>query len=266
MPAAIDAGSRRFPMNTVVAEYLDERKETFFDDMESEFNTVMKLVGQYKPLIPGTRLLEIGTGTGWFQVRCKQQGIACRGLEIDADLAASGIELGRRHGVGVQIQVGSIEATDIGVAQYDVIVANSTFEHVEGWRLGLAKVAAALKPGGVFFFGSTNKFSFKSGEYWVPLYGWLPDGCRYALRRALQGDDIMQWGIDFNQFTYPLLRRYFKELGFSRVLDRADVLDPENLNNPTPFKKAVLRSLKKSSVLKHTVLCFSHDTLFVCIK
>lgn len=253
-------------MNTVVADYLDERKETFFEEMESEFDTVVKLVSQYTTLGPSTQLLEVGTGTGWFQIRGQQRGIDCAGLEIDPDLAASAAELCRQHGVNPRIRIGSIESTDIGVGQYDVIIANSTFEHVKDWRLGLSRVAAALKPGGVFFFGSTNKFSFQSGEYWIPLYGWLPDRCRYALRRALQGDQIMEWGIDFNQFTYPLLRRHFRSLGFSRVLDRADVLDPGNLNNPTRAKQAVLKVLKRVPPLKHSLLWFSHNTLFVCIK
>jgi SAM-dependent methyltransferase len=253
-------------MNAVVADYLEARKETFLDEMASEFDTVMKLVGQYRTITADTQVLEIGTGTGWFQIRCRRLGIACRGLEIDPDLAACARELGRRHGVAVDIEVGSIEETDIGVGRYDLIVANSTFEHVKDWRAGLAKVAAALKPGGVLYFGSTNKFSLRSGEYWIPLYGWLPDAWRYRLRRLLQGDAIMEWGIDYNQFTYPLLRRYFRRIGFSQVFDRAEVLDPDGLNHPTAFKRAVLRLLRKYRVLRHPVLWFSHDTLFVCIK
>ena len=253
-------------MNTIVTQYLDERKETYFDESESDFKTVTKVVRRYTTLGPDTRLLEIGTGTGWFQVRCRQEGVPCRGLEPDPQLAASTVELGRRHGLTLQVQVGSIEATDIGVGLYDVIIANSVFEHVEDWQLGLAKVAAALKPGGVFFFQSTNKFSFRGGEYWIPLYGWMPDRMRYAVRRALQGEAIMEWGIDWNQFTYPLLRRTFKKLGYSKVLDRADVIDPDNLNNPTWAKQSVLRLLQRSRVLKHTVLWFYDDTMFVCIK
>ena len=253
-------------MNTIVAGYLDERRETFFDEMDSEFNTVMKLVGQYTPLTPQTRLLEIGCGTGWFQVRCTQKGIACRGLEIDADLAASARELGRSHGLALDIEVGSIEATDIGTNTYDVIVANSTFEHVKDWRAGLERIAAALKKGGVLYFGSTNKFSLTSGEYWIPLYGWLPNSWRYGLRRALQGEAIMEWGIDYHQFTHRQLRRFFTRIGFSRVLDRTEVLDPDNLNNPTPAKKRLLRLLRQYPALKHPVLLFSPDTLFVCVK
>ena len=35
----------------------------------------------------------------------------------------------------------------------------------------------------------------------------------------------MKLGIDFTQFTYPLLRQTFKEIGFRRVLDVVDLVD-----------------------------------------
>ena len=253
-------------MSSIVANYVDQFKEVDFEESKADFDTVMKLVGQFKEMTSETQLLEIGTGSGWFQIRCKQRGIPCQGIDVDPDLAAVARDVGRRHGVHLDITVGSIESTDIGTARYDLIVANSTFEHVKDWRTGLEKVAAALKDGGVLYFYSTNKFSLRSGEYWIPLYGWLPDRWRYRLRSALQGEAIMDWRVDYNQFTYPQLRRFFKSLGFSRVLDRADVLDPDNLNDPTPAKKLLLRTLKKFDVLKHPLLHFSHDTLFVCIK
>src|SRR5207244_2759559 len=81
-------------------------------------------------------------------------------------------------------------------------------------RKGIGRIFRALKPDGVFYFTSTNKFSLVSGEYNFPLYGWLPDRWRYALRTRRQGEDIMNLGIDFNQFTFPQLRRFFRKTGF----------------------------------------------------
>ena len=89
--------------------------------------------------------------------------------------------MGYAYGVVPEIALGNIEDTEIGTAQYDVIIASNVFEHVELWREGLRKIAVALKPGGLLFFESTNKFSFTSGEYSAfPLYGfygWLPTAC-----------------------------------------------------------------------------------------
>jgi len=168
--------------------------------------------------------------------------------------------------VEVDIELGNIEEIDIGESAYDVIVATSVFEHVEQYNAGLRWIYRALKPGGVFYFCSTNKFSLTSGEYKFPLYGWLPDRWRYALRSRCQGDDIMRLGIDFNQFTYPQLRRVFERIGFSQVLDVVDLLDPDRLNNPAPWKRAVLQVLKHCSPLKHIVLTFRHVTMFICVK
>ena len=91
----------------------------------------------------------------------------------------------------------------------------------------------------MFWFDSTNKFSFVSGEYEFPLYGWLPNSWRFKLRRWKQGDDIMKLGIDFNQFTYPMLRRAFKRAGFSAV-DFIDFKDANAIKTPAAWKRMPL--------------------------
>jgi hypothetical protein len=146
-----------------------------------------------------------------------------------------------------------------------MIFANSIFEHVEHWQKGVQRCFDALKFDGLLGFNSTNKFSFRSGEYDFPLYGWLPNSWRYRLRKARQGEDIMKWGIDFHQFTYPQLRRFFKKIGFSVVMDRIDILDANHLNNPTLQKKIILKILKDYK-LKHLYLTFASGTYFICIK
>jgi hypothetical protein len=119
----------------------------------------------------------------------------------------------------------------------------------------------------VLYFNSTNKFSLeRSQEYDFPLYGWLPDAWRYRLRRNRQGEDIMKLGIDFNQFTYPLLRGFFKRVGFRTVLDMVDMFDADNLRSPSRWKSLVIKGLQRAGALKHLVLVFAPGTTFVCMK
>src|SRR4030095_13871610 len=118
----------------------------------------------------------------------------------------------------------------------------------------------------LFYFDSTNKFSFSSGEYDFPLYGWLPDTLRYRLRIARQGPDIMTLGIDFNQFTYPQLRRFFRGVGFSQVFDLVDVKDRSSLMTTPRIKKAMLTPSKVGPPPKHVSLPFVPATVFVCLK
>jgi hypothetical protein len=136
---------------------------------------------------------------------------------------------------------------------------------VEDWRTGLAKVYETLKPGGVLYFESTNKFSFTSGEYaGIPLYGWLPNSWRYALRKRAEGEDIMKLGIDFHQFTHSCLRKEFTRLGFSKVLDRVDAADEEHVS--TGLRRNVVRVAKKIGLARSLALTFAEATRFICIK
>jgi SAM-dependent methyltransferase len=257
--------SGRADANSIVGEFL-EMSDSDIAASRDEFAAIVKLIRRYRPVDRTTPLLEIGTGTGWFQILCLQEGIPACGLEIDQQLVAHARQVAARHGLTLDLTAGSLDDVELGDARYDVVVATSTFEHVKDWRGGLAKVYRALRPGGAFSFGSTNKFSFINTEYDFPLYGWYPDAVRYRLRQYVQGPDIMQWGIDFNQFTHPQLRRTFRQLGFRGVYDRVDALDPGTLAHPTWQKRLLLDVLKRVPGARSVALTFVPTTLFVCVK
>lgn len=249
-----------------VSRYIRGLQSTSLEEKEPEYRAIMTYLSRFKKIDASTKLLEVGTGSGWFPILCKRNSISCKGLEISPQLVNYARKFGRAHGIEPDIELGNIEDTDLGEEQYDVVVATSVFEHVEQWERGIDAIYRALKPGGVMYFSSTSKFSFRSGEYRFPLYGWLPRKCRAALRVWRQGPDIMKLGFDFNQFTYPQLRQHFRKVGFSRVLDRIEMLDTGYLSNPRLWKKILLVLLKRSGLLKHVVLLFSQMTVFICTK
>jgi 2-polyprenyl-3-methyl-5-hydroxy-6-metoxy-1,4-benzoquinol methylase len=244
--------------------YIETTKSQTLADMMSTFQQYLRLIGKVRIPNPDTRILEIGVGTGWFPLICKTKGWNCKGLEISPQLIEVAMETGRAHGVVPDIELGNIEESDIGREQYDIIVASSVFEHVELWRDGLEKVYAALKPGGVLYFESTNKFSFTSGEYQgVPLYGWLPNKLRYKLRIMVQGPDVMKLGIDFNQFTYFGLRRAFRQIGFKTIYDRVDIADVDRMAG---WKRRIMLAARGNRLLRTVMLFFMEATTFVCVK
>jgi 2-polyprenyl-3-methyl-5-hydroxy-6-metoxy-1,4-benzoquinol methylase len=235
-------------------------------DKIPDYDRYWKYVGKLRKVDASMRILEVGTGTGWFPLLCKANGLQCKGLEISPQLVEFAMQMGKRNGIVPDIELGNVEDGEIGIEQYDIIIASSVFEHVEHWRAGLAKIYAALKPGGVLFFESTNKFSFaQSGEYTgVPLYGWLPNAARYRLRMAVQGKDIMKLGIDFTQFTHGTLRREFRKLGFQKALDIVDMVDVQGM---TPLKRSVTLACRAFSPFRSLLLTFVMPaTAFVCQK
>jgi SAM-dependent methyltransferase len=248
------------------ARYIEAEGHRRLEDHEPEFRKFVRLASGGRPLHPGTRILEVGIGTGWFLILCARHGFDPVGLDISPSLIDFVRDRAEQHGVRLELRLGNIEEAPLAPGSFDVIVADSVFEHVERWREGLAHVAAALRPGGVLIFSSTNRFSIRSGEFPMPFYGWLPDPLRYALRRAIEGPDVMRLGIDFHQFTYSMVRRALTQVGFSRIYDVADLLDPDRLNRPSWSKVALLRSMRRSLLIRRTVLTFWPATELVAVK
>lgn len=245
-----------------VSRYIESKKHLRLEDMQPDYEAHIKAVNQFVPITAATRMLEVGTGTGWFPLLCVKNGLQCKGFEISQQLIDHAYSWGKEYGIEPDIELGNIEQREIGSNDFDVIWANSVFEHIEQWRLALDRVYRALAPGGAFFFISTNKFRFKSSEYDFPLYDWLPDGLRYKLRIARQGPEIMKLGIDFNQFRYPQLRRIFRETGFKQIYDRMDIARIEGEG----WKPQLVRAARSNKLVRETMLTFCDATVFVCVK
>lgn len=234
-------------------------------DHERSFDAIVAIVELFRPIGPKTAMYEVGAGLGWFEVICARRGLQCSAIEPNPVVREAALKLAELHGVTVEIGSSSVETVDLGRERYDVVIATSVFEHVQRYGLGLAKIYDALRPGGVLYFFSTNKFSPRSGEFLeFPLYGWLPYSIRRRIRVSRQGPDIVRsCGIDFNQFTYWGLSRHLKSLGFSQVFDRFEYLPIERLG---PRKAIVMRAIRASPVLRLLARTFDTGTSFICVK
>jgi 2-polyprenyl-3-methyl-5-hydroxy-6-metoxy-1,4-benzoquinol methylase len=249
-----------------VDAYIQNHSHIRLEDLEPQFEQIMKRVKKFKEINKETRILEVGTGTGWFPILCKKHGLCCEGIEICPQFVDHAFQYGERYGIKPDIRIGNIEESDIGVSRYDVVIATSTFEHVEHWEKGINHIFAALKPGGLFYFYSTNKFSLRSGEFNFPFYGWLPDKWRYRIRALRSGENIMKLGIDFNQFNHFQLKRVFRKIGFSKIFNEFEVRGTDELFQPSFWKKAVIKIIQRLEPIRLMALIFSPGTLFICIK
>jgi SAM-dependent methyltransferase len=102
------------------------------------------LVGRCE-LGPGTAVVEIGPGTGQATRRLLDLGAKLLvALEPDPALAAY---LEETLGGRVELRVETLEDSELPAARFDLAVAASSFHWVEE-ELGLAKLFAALRPGG----------------------------------------------------------------------------------------------------------------------
>ena len=235
------------------------------DEYEADFNRYLAYIRQgQKAIDNSTSILEIGIGTGWFPILCKMRGLKCKGIEISPQLVEFARQWGSSVGVEPDVELGNIEEFMGTESTYDAIIAANVFEHVEDWKSGLRQIYRALKPNGVLYFESTNKFGFSRGEYGFPLYGWFPDQVRYKMRIVFDDPDIMKLGIDFNQFRHSQLRREFERIGFSKIFDRIEMSHEDRVS--TGFRRGVVHISKRIPLLKAAALTFCDATRFLCIK
>lgn len=246
--------------------YINSHRDISIEDMKDRFQYLMEHIKKFKIINSNTKILEIGSGLGWFQIICSMEGINCKGIDISPQLVRFAKDNAKRYDIEVDIEVGNVENKYLGFAKYDVIIAEMVFEHVKLWRKGIKNIYNALKPNGLFFFTSTNKFALINGELNFPFYGWFPNKLRYKIKIWFRGKDTMKLGIDYHQFTHFHLRRFFNSLRFSKVIDVFDIIDLKDYNASNLIKQAIIKICKQSKLLKNLILFFTPSTYFICIK
>lgn len=114
----------------------------------------------------GSRLLEIGCGTGDFLIEAQARGFEVSGLEVSAHAAAvANMRLG-----AAAVSHGHLESISMPEAAFDIIVFSDVVEHVRDPKLFLSLVHRCLRPGGSVFIvtPSTDSWSRKlMRRYWM---------------------------------------------------------------------------------------------------
>ncbi len=147
---------------------------------------------------PGTRLLDVGCGSGTtlhpFGRRYSLLWLASRGV------AAEGVEPDPRacseaRASGLRVTEGDLLSADLPVGAYDVVRFNHSLEHAHAPAAYLARARELLKPGGLLVVSVPN--------YDGATYGAFPDAVE-APRHLFY-------------FTPTSLRRHLEATGFDVV-------------------------------------------------
>lgn len=113
-----------------------------------------------KPLVaplglnPNMSIAELGSGMGGMTRLMARDNLWIDAYEPDPDLAAASIELAKSQGVKqrTNIKVGSLDDINFKRKSVDVFLSKDGLMSVQDKRLLLAKLRAAMKPGGQLMF------------------------------------------------------------------------------------------------------------------
>jgi SAM-dependent methyltransferase len=92
----------------------------------------------------GTRLLDVGCGTGHVSARAASLGAVVTGVDVAPSMVAAASALVPE----ASFVVGSAEALPFDAGAFDAVVANFVLLHVGRQEVALAEMARVLRPGG----------------------------------------------------------------------------------------------------------------------
>ncbi len=110
----------------------------------SEFRRLQALLRHLRPG-PGERLLDCGTGSGWFAELCSREGASVAAM----DVALSGVQGARsRFPRSAGFEVGDVYNLPFAASAFDAVLLSEVVEHLEQVDAALEEVGRVLKPGG----------------------------------------------------------------------------------------------------------------------
>ena len=172
-----------FPVEAEIGEYYKaEDYVSHSDTNKGLFNKLYHLVRHYmlgqkyrwiSRYKKGGKLLDIGTGTGYFPAYMREKGYDIRAVEISADARA----FAKKH-FDLDIDAPS-KLNDYASQSFDVITMWHVMEHVEDLQGEWDILKRLLKPNGVLVIAVPNNASKNAamyGRYWaawdVPRHLW----------------------------------------------------------------------------------------------
>ena len=203
-----------------------ERLRATFDGAAELYNRARPLypaalhedLAQLAGLGPGSRVLEIGCGTGQATVPLARRGCQIVAVELGASMAA----VARRNLAAfpaAQVVVSAFESWPLPPEPFDAVVCATAFRWVDP-AVRMARTAGALRPGGALATVDTHHVAGGSEAFFVEAQDcyerWdpaTPPGLR--LTRAadvpFDRDEVERSGL----FHPPVFRRYECELTYS---------------------------------------------------
>ncbi len=158
------------------------------------------------------RLLEIGTGSGaiahYFATRAG----------FDCDVDAVDVVDQRKVVDGYRFRTVSGIELPFADASFDAVISNHVIEHVgdhDDQRAHLREIARVLKPAGVAYLATPNRWQLVEPHYRLAFLSWLPRSWRNGYLRLRGGGDY----YDCEPLTMPELESMLRAsgLGYANV-------------------------------------------------
>jgi SAM-dependent methyltransferase len=151
---------------------------------------------------PGTRALDLATGTGYLARGLAQRGLVVTGLDVSAEMMEAARALDAAQGLSIEYRVGKAEETGLPAGQLDLVTVATAWHWFDRPK-ATAEVLRLLKPGGVLVICSQD---------WLPL-----DGNVVARTEEIVKRHNPKWAWDGLDGLKPGFVRDLRRAGFQAI-------------------------------------------------
>jgi len=192
------------------------------------------------------RIADVGGGAGTLARLFARRGHNVTCVDLSRDLLEVGKARAQAEGLAMEFINCSATDTPLASGSLDICVIPELLEHVMEWRECLDEAGRIVRPGGLLYLSTTNKLCPIQEEFTLPMYSWYPGFLkrRYERLAVTTRPELANYAKypAVNWFTFSSLRKELIARGFSRFLDRLDMI--EILNPGTP-KATVAKCLRR---------------------
>lgn len=231
------------PIKDRIQNYWTERSENFTDLRRQELQGEMASLWQeelekYIPLNRELKILDVGTGSGFFAILLAKLGHQVTGIDLTPSMIEGAAKLAREQQVKVDFRVMDAENPEFADGSFDVVISRNltwTLPHAEQAYRQWYRV---LKKGGILL-----NFDADYGNEKTVEFGNLPvhHAHRQIGNRLLKECDAIKAELDISRYMRPtwdihmLIDLGMEEMRIDMGVSKRIYTKKDALYNPTPL-------------------------------
>lgn len=213
------------------------------------------------------RIADVGGGAGTLARTFARAGHYVTCIDLSKDLLEVGRRRAEEEGIAMEFINCSATSTPVPDASIDICVVPELLEHVVEWRECLDEAGRMLRQGGLLYLSTTNKLCPVQEEFTLPFYSWYPGFLkrRYERLAVTTRPEVANYAKypAVNWFTFYSLRKYLVTRGFSRFLDRLDMIE---ILSPESSKASLAKWMRRIPFFRVAVQFVTDGSYVIAFK
>lgn len=220
----------------------------------------------------GSQVLVVGCGPKPDMLKeLLARGYDARAVDVIPEYVRMG---GEFIGDPGRVVVGAAEALPFADASQSVVFLDSVLEHVDSAEQTLSELFRVLKPGGVAFIATTNRWRFslvgRNDEFRVRFFNWAPRLLKesYVFQHLHYRPTLANYSPRpaVHWFSFAELCRLGRQAGFAQFYSPLDLMDQDDPRFASGTMRRLLRNflpLVKYSALLRTIALSQFGSIYL---